>query len=492
MPHADLLVLGDEVETLLSAISAAAQGVRVAVCRQAHPDSWLGGLSTRGGLAYMDLTWGMFSPWFERFISACGVKRVCLDPATADRVLRQWITDHDIPLLHGPTDAVVNTSDAHGRFRVHTSDGDTWTAPLAVDGTPDADVAHALGEPWLNGLHGLLDGHNPALTDIPQHLGISPVFRVTGVSRDDFMAFEAQCRAHMTMDHLAKALPWHTEAERGALLTRPCYSPPDLDYIDMLNPIMGIAFHQWWQGDVSTYPLSRVWIDGGNIACLPDGSMSFNGMVADAPNLDTLLYWSRHAIMPAYLLEAMQAFEQYLQQVAGLTHARVIPPAQLYIRQTVHVLTRQVAMATDLLHGGLPKAAVGPTSYWLDTRGINLRQYVPGHTHYAKATFHTHTDYGLCRQNPYLAVVGRSAGYGPLAQGTCRIVQHAAWLGEAIGAQAAHAIKQREPFWQGALPVMRDTPPEADVLCQREWQIVRQAVSQTPPTPKRGLSPEPV
>ena len=475
---ADVIVWGDEIESLLAAVAAAQAGARVAVCRTAAPGSWLGGLSTRGGLAYMDLTWGMFPPLFEQFIQACGVKRVCLDPHTADSVLSEWLKAHNIPVY--TVDALPGF--VNGYFCQTLPDGQTVKAPIGIDATPDADIAIHLGEPWLNGLHGLLDGfsHQPA----PHHIGVSPVFRITGVDRHDLMAFEAQCRYAMTMGTLALALPWHPEAERAALLTRPCYSPDALDYIDILNPILGIAFHQWWQGDVATYPHTRVWIDGGNVARLPDGSLSFNGMVTPAPDLPTLLHWSQQPIMPAFLAEAMAAFERFLREAAGFSQARVIPPQQLYVRQTRHIITRQVASAASLLAGGLPDATLGPYSYWLDTRGINLRQYLPGLPHFAKPQFNTHLDYTLCRRNRQLAVLGRAAGFGPLAQGTCRIVQHNAWLAEGLGPLAAQAALARQPFESLATSPRRVpdiapvTNPVAQQLLHREITLVEAAINQ--------------
>jgi hypothetical protein len=452
----DVLVAGDELEGLLTAIAVAQVGARVAVLRQPGPadgpGSWLGGLSTRGGLAYMDLTWDAMSDGFRAFLTACGVKRVSLCPVTANRVLQDWLAQHHIPVINTPYYSVLAdvATSAHRRFMVMDDDGHTWHAPLLLDATPDADVARALGEPWRNGLNELLDGLKPLYTREPcppNYLGISPVFRITGVTPDQLMAFEADCRRRLADEAvLAHALPWLTEAEHTDLINRPCFMADvenEQDYIDMLNPIIGVAFHAWWQGQASTYPNASVWIDGGNIALLPDGSLSFNGMVTHAPHtLQGVLHWSQHPVIPRLLQQAMQAFEQFLQQVGHLKQARVHPPYQLYVRQSVHINTLACATATDLLAGGASHATVGPYSYWLDTRGVNLRNWVPGFTHFAKPRFATSLGYTLCQRNPWLAVLGRSAGYGPLAQGTCRIVQHNAMLGEALAPVLALAAKE--------------------------------------------------
>jgi hypothetical protein len=293
-------------------------------------------------------------------------------------------------------------------------------------------------------------------------LGVSPVFTLQGVPYTDLMAFEAQCRQRPDMaSDIRQALPWHPPDLQHALLTRPCFAPADEDYLDILNPVLGIAFHRWWQGHASTYSRAPVWIDGGNVARLPNGQLSFNGMVCPAPNLATALQWSRQGVMPVFLQQAMQAFQQFLQTVGGFKQARVIAPQQLYVRQTRHVLTRRMATAADLLAQqgqpspaacktgvkGLPSTA-GPYTYWLDTRGIDLRQYVRGFTQFDKPLFYTDVAYTLCRKNPYMAVLGRSAGYGPLAQATCRIVQHNAWLAEVLAPVALMAAQQASPLQQ--------------------------------------------
>jgi hypothetical protein len=453
----DVLIFGDELEGILAGISAAQAGAKVAIClpfglKQADNPNWLGGLGTRGGLAYMDLTWDCMPPLFAKFLAACQVKQVCLHAPVAHAVLLDWIKASNISLIKWQRRLPVGyKATPVPQFTLIDDDGLTWQAPVAIDATADADVARQLGEPWLNGLTGMLPAENNQQVHLPQHIGVSPVFTITGVPYADLMAFEERCRQHPNMpDWLSLALPYHHPDEWQTLLTRPCYAPAHLDYLDILNPILGIAFHQWWQGDVATYPHTRVWIDGGNVARLPDGSLSFNGMVTPAPDLTTLLQWSQQPVMPPFLLQAMQAFEGFLQQVGGFSHAKIIPPAYLYVRQSVHVCTQRMATATDLLAGGATQATLGPYSYWLDTRGINLRQFTPTLGHFPKPVFHSDVAYGLCQRNAYLGVVGRSAGYGPLAQGACRIVQHNAWLGETLGRVAATAAQRHCTLSQAA------------------------------------------
>jgi hypothetical protein len=98
-----------------------------------------------------------------------------------------------------------------------------------------------------------------------------------------------------------------------------------------------------------------------------------------------------------------------------------------------------------MLKGGVPeKDAIGTFSYWLDCRGIELRQFYPG-CHFPKPIFNVGLDVALFDQ-PELhnfGVMGRSAGYSPLGQGAGRIVQHNAMLGEALGIAAAIAVKNQ-------------------------------------------------
>ncbi len=446
----DVIILGDEVESVITAVSAAMAGASVALVRRS--DSRLGGLSVRGGLSYMDITPAFISGLFETFLSNCDVKRVALCPQKPDNTLSNWLRENNISVFSGvETTAEFHSPTKQWELTLSREDAELNDDELnkischhLIDSTPDADCARGLGIPYTKGLGGVFENDH--------FIGVSPVFQLSGVSRDGLIAFEATLRQSTDLQqNLTKALPHHPPELIQALIDRPVFSPEESDYIDILNPIIGIAFHHWLTGEYNRYDTTDVWIDGFNIARLPDEILSCNGLVmrGNCFTLDELISLSQErGSFPKPLTDAMAHFERFLKEVGGFSKAKVIPPESLYIRQTINIETKSILSAKDLLAGGVaPKDAIGSFSYWIDLRGIEMRQYFHGESP-PKPTFNIGLDCALPDLETQkklafdqLAVVSRAGGYSPLGQGACRIVQHNAILGEAVGIAAALATQ---------------------------------------------------
>lgn len=480
-PSYDVLVVGDEVESILTAVSAARAGASVVLARRST--SRLGGLSVRGGLSYMDITPEYVNGLFQEFLERVGFVRVALNPDQANTTLWQMITEAKIPVYSG-----VNVSielDAQGFPKHATFQGLTpkasnrESAPLfpedlktgtssnnipyadtnhtlaagaslqvrpkvVIDATPDADIARALGIPYITGLGGILG-------DTQNFLGVSPVFRITGISVEDLQAFEASLRQQPDLpEKLRHALPYHPQALRDEYMTRPTFAPEGMDYLDILNPVIGIDYHQWRHGGAASYADAGIFIDGANISRLSDGSLGFNGLVAQAKalnlNFDDLLALSHGGEIPQPLVAEMASFQQYLRERGGFAKAVIIPPEEMYVRQTVTLLAQENMTAQKAIEGGVsPEKAIGTFSYWLDLRGTLLWRHFPGEE-LPKPIFNVGLEVALppfpTRQN--IAFVSRSAGYSPIGQGTGRIVQHNALLGEGVGIAAALATQEKK------------------------------------------------
>ena len=439
-PTYDVTVVGDEVESILTAVSASLCGAKTLLIKP-RP-GLLGGLSTRGGLSYMDITPEHKSPLFTRFLNRAGVTRVALDPLSANTTLADMMSEADVSLLVGEEPIAEQESGSHA-WRLDFGNDRVVVTRILIDATPDANIARQLGIPYTVGLGGLFgDDHN--------FLGVSPVFRMDNVPRLALMDFEARLRALPQMaEWLEIALPHHSAEFRQELLSRPVFSPNDMDYIDILNPAIGIAFHHWRHGDVGSYPTANILVDGFNISCLPDESLGFNGLVMRVNHFDELLKYSQGGQeWPKPLTDTMEAFEQFLAKEPGLSQAVLLHPDELYVRQTLNVLSRQPMTAELAVRGGvLADEAIGTYSYWLDLRGIVFSEHFPGEV-LPKPVFNVGLGAALPANNHpgNFAVIGRSAGYSPLGQGACRIVQHNAMLGEAVGIAAALATQQQVPL----------------------------------------------
>ncbi|WP_303674607.1 FAD-dependent oxidoreductase [Vampirovibrio chlorellavorus] len=440
-----VLVVGDEIESILTAISASRAGAVTVLARRSTGP--LGGLSVRGGLSYMDITPELLCGLFQEFLSRCGFIRVALNPDKAHAVLQAMLAEAKVRVISGMTvQLTLNSAGFPEQALLTNPKGSSEVLKpevlhprVVIDASPDADVARSLGLPFVEGLGGILGAEQ-------NFLGVSPVFRITGLSVEAFQAFEARLRQNPELPQiLAQALPYHPSDLRTEYLTRPTFAPPDQDYLDILNPVIGIDYHLWRNKSAASYASADIFIDGGNVSRLSDGSLGFNGLVAQvkALNLDLegLIALSQGGPTPAILQAEMRHFERYLREQGPFPQVSVIPPSELYVRQTVNLLSRETLTARRAIEGGVaPEKAIGTFSYWLDLRGTQLWQLYPNE-HLPKPIFNVGLEVALpattAVQN--FAFVSRSAGYSPIGQGTGRIVQHNALLGEGVGVAAALA-----------------------------------------------------
>lgn len=444
--HCQVLVVGDEVDSILTAVSASRAGAKTILARRSA--GRLGGLSVRGGLSYMDITPDYVCGLFQAFLDRCGLVRVALNPDKAHQVLQEMLREADVEVISGVETQVEFNGSGFPEKAVLTqgSENQTLFPQVVIDATPDADIARAAGVPYIQGLGGILGAEQ-------DFLGVSPVFRIAGLSVADFRLFEERLRQNPRLPEiLEKALPYHPPELRAEYITRPTYAPDDQDYLDILNPVIGVDYHVWRHGSPEGYADADIFIDGGNVSRLSDGSLGFNGLVAQAKalnlGLEDLIAISQDGPIRAVLQAEMHHFERYLREVGGFAQVSVIPPESLYVRQTVTLMARENMTARKAIEGGVsPEKGVGTFSYWLDLRGTQLWKLYPGE-HLPKPIFNVGLDVALpsCPKLQNFAFVGRSAGYSPIGQGTGRIVQHNALLGEGVGVAAALAALSSKPL----------------------------------------------
>jgi hypothetical protein len=159
-------------------------------------------------------------------------------------------------------------------------------------------------------------------------------------------------------------------------------------------------------------------------------------------DFEDLITMSQGGPVPIELVEEMRYFEKYLRERAGFSKAQVIPPEEMYVRQTLTLLSKENMTARKTIEGGVkPEKAIGTFSYWLDLRGAQLWKRFPGED-LPKPVFNVGLDVALplVPEIQNFGFLGRSAGYSPIGQGTGRIVQHNSLLGEGLGVAAALAV----------------------------------------------------
>jgi hypothetical protein len=445
-------ICGDELEACLCALMLLRQGIAVTLYAR-YPER-LGGLSTRGGLAYMDITPEGLPPLMAWVIKQCGFKRVALHAETTHTVLHRLLLEAGCTIrpYSAFQQALWNTNPQHPRIAaVLENDGTHHPVDALIDATPDATVAHQLGHPSLLGLNGVFEASDlSADVSTPQSLGVSPIFRIRGLCHRVLQQAEATFRESAEAPELMRRhMPWLSEQEREALLNRPTYAPDEEDYLDILSPCIGVAYHHWRFGETEVYETAPHWIDGFNIARLLDGTLSFNGLIMRLP-LNQQLAISEEGQPPTpEMHHAMQDVLAFLKQFTGIETLDLISPEEVYIRQTRLTQARQILSARHVLMGGVPaEESIGSFSYWLDYRGVHAWRYYPELAPLPKPCFNATLAPHCSPLADNFFLLNRSAGFSPLAQGICRIVQYNAMIGEALALALAVAFREDCPAWQ--------------------------------------------
>ncbi|MFN7310562.1 MAG: FAD-dependent oxidoreductase [Vampirovibrionales bacterium] len=430
--NAKVIIIGDELEACVTACVLGWHGVHVTILRRST--SLLGGLSTRGGLSYMDLTPDFIPPMMQSMLNDAGLKRVALHAETADAVLKKQLSQANVNIVSGIESlsplleegaSITGIQDAHSKI--------TYTADFYIDATPDATIARQAGVPSMLGLQGVFGDD-----DAVNALGVSPVFRVAGLDYRYLQTAEEGLRHRADMPNLlARHMPWLSEDERHALIERPTYAPEESDYLDILNNVIGVAYHHWRYGENIAYESAPFWVDGFNIARLSDGSLGFNGLITRMPLAEQVKASEEGHPPTSEMMAEMLAFVDFLKEITQVDDLHLLPPEEIYIRQTYLLEAQENITGRDLFLGGVDASeSVGTFSYWLDFRGVHPWKAYPDLHPLPKPVFNVGLKPHFPKQIDNLAFVGRSSGFSPLSQGACRIVQYGCIVGEAL----AHAL----------------------------------------------------
>ena len=310
-------------------------------------------------------------------------------------------------------------------------------------------------------------------TEALNALGVSPLFRIKGLDYHSLQNAEEHLRHRPDMPHLlATHMPWLTKEAHHALIERPTYAPESSDYLDILNNIIGVAYHHWRYGDSVAYEAAPFWVDGFNIARLSDNSLSFNGLITRLP-LAEQVNASEEGQPPTLAMRTeMQAFVDFLQEITTIQNLTLLPPEEIYIRQSYILEAQENITGRDLFLGGVhTEQSIGTFSYWLDFRGIHPWKAYPDLHPLPKPVFNVGLKPHFPKHGTNFAFLGRSSGFSPLSQGACRIVQYGCIVGEAL----AHAVSIG--FNQGIHP----QAVEASLIYEAQTTLARALGVKNPP-----------
>ena len=390
----DVLVYGSEPEGVAAAVTAAEYGLRTVLLT---PDARIGGLFVLGELNMLDLRTQPFNYQrgiFERWWRMVGHDEA-FDVLEAERAFETMLqqagvevwrsVETPVPLLVNGTVVGVSLPEA----------GREVLAAQVIDASADADLAAAAGAPFDFGLQRF---------GLQQRMADTLVLNVSGVD-------------------------W-AELTRGIRSRGRAYA----------NVKDTVAWGHFGGLPAAYLPQREgVRLRGLNLGLQNDGTVLINAVLLYG--LDPLDANSRAAGRALGLAEGEDIVAYLRQHVPGFGAARLSGAAtDLYVRESRHLLAECVLSAEDVFASVVTPFDVAAGGYPLDAQ-----TYTPYDSGYVWATPDI---YGgrLCmmvtRQVENLWVVGRSAGYDPIAFSSARVVPFGMVMAEAAAVAAALAVQQ--------------------------------------------------
>jgi len=386
----DVIVVGSEPEGIITAVAAAQEGASTLLVTS---DPRLGGLFVMGEMNSLDLRTrpylyqrGLFEAWWNRVGrgSSFDVKR-------AERVFAAMLAEAGVTVVQSsPIEPLVEGGAVRGVVVAKRP----ITAQQIIDATADADFAAAAGAPFTFGFESL--GFSARMVD-------TLVFRIDGI---DWRALQRGI------------------AQRGGK-----------SYAEINN------WAAW--GHFTGYPAAYQAVEPGirlrglNLGLQEDGSVLVNALLIHG--IDPFDPESRAEGFARAEREAPRIIDYLRGDLPGFAQARFGGVARaLYIRQTRQLVARCTLTVQDVLFNRVTAYDVAAGGYPLDVQALT--------PHDSGFVFGTPEIYGvqLCVTLPQgfdnLWVVGKAAGYDPLAASSARVVPFGMALGEAVGVAAAQAV----------------------------------------------------
>lgn len=395
----DVLVYGSEPEAIIAAVAATEEGAETLLVT---PDDRLGGLFVLGELNVLDLKTqphdyqrGLFERWW-RMVG----RGESFDVEDAERAFTELLATAGVRVVRSVTD-VSPVTDAPGVLSgidFEAGEGRRFEVRAAhvIDGTADADLAAAAGA-------GFDVGWRAFGVDIRQ--ADTLVLRVAGV---DWQALTQGVRSRGRDYAVAK-----DDVVWGHFGSVPARYEPSRSGLRLRGLNLGLQD----DGTVLVNALLIYGIDPLRPESLAEGR---DRAVAEGPSIVT------------YLAQHVPGFEDAV--FAGGAE-------RLYVRESRHLHARCVLSAADVFDNRVTPQDVAAGGYPLDAQSMT-----PSDTGFVWGNPEM---YGgrLCMLVPLggpsgLWVVGRSAGYDPVAFASARVVPFGMAMAEAAGVAASVAVSR--------------------------------------------------
>lgn len=389
----DVIVVGSEPEGVAAAVAAAEEGARTLLLSR---DARVGGLFVLGELNALDLydaarrDGGVFGRWHARVGGGNA-----FDVRAAERAFEALLAAAGVEVVLGADGLephVVRPEDGPPRVLGVRVGGVVLPAEQVIDATADMDLGAAAGARSSLGFASL---------GFPQRMADTLVFRIEGIAWDELRAAAR-----------ARGRDWAV-----------------VDELTAYGHFGGVP-----KAYRPTEPGLR--LRGLNLGRQDDGSVLVNALLIHG--IDPFDPASRADGRARAEREARRIVAYLAERLPGFARARYggAAPA-LYVRETRHLEAECTLTVDDVLDQRTTPLDVALGGYPLDVQ--QLTPHDQGFVYGAPQRFGAR----LCVTVPAgldgLWVVGRAAGYDPIAASSARVVPFGMMLAEAVGVAAAEA-----------------------------------------------------
>jgi hypothetical protein len=397
----DVIVVGTDPEGIAAAVSCARNGLKTLLI---DSRSRLGGLMTAGGLNSIDMnynpqkeliTQGIFLEFYQQ------IEGDSFDITTAENIFKKMITrENNIHTILNATEItpILRGNKIVGVTATVNGNKTTFGAGRMIDATQDADIAFVAGVPFTIGQE---DIGYPG-----RQMAVSLVFKVGD-------------------------LDWHRISN---------YLQHDQSVQTGANNVSAWGYWPEMLKYQSKDPLIKM--RGLNLGRQRDGTVLVNGMhifQVDPLNKKSKLIAIERAQRELPYLIA------YLKKLPGFEKAYLAGVAEeLYVRESRHMLGEYRLTLDDVLENRDFWDKIGCGSYPVDIQATapDIPTLIIGKPAQYSIPFRCLVP--LKVEN--LLVVGRSASYNSLAQGSARVIPVGMTEGEAAGVAAAYSLANRKTF----------------------------------------------
>lgn len=447
----DLVVYGDELQGICAAIWAKktlGTNAKVVLVRSNAADAPLGGLLTRGGLAYLDYDktpywqYRPYSKCFLDFIQEAGVGQACVEGDRAAKTMKKMLSAGGVWILSN-AELTPYIEKEKIKFARVKGTNIRIKAQAFIDATQDAELARKAGLSYYLGF----EGENPNLSQTSIAFSIVPT--VEGLTIYQLKKIEAKILYNRQL--MAK-IQEHIKANQTQgnikFVLQNFRKPTVKSYFDAYvnrSIALGGAYHL--ERNIAFSPESSFLFDKLNICRLGRGSLSLNGLLFKAPT-NKIREIERNQFKPTpEIIAEMKAFENWLQKMSGNKNVKLTLPPEVYIRHSLNIRDVVKPLTTsEIIRGGTePENSVGTFSYEFDFRGgvTGLEA-----KNLPLPRFNFGIESALAKNVNNLAIVGRSSGYVGIAAAVGRIQTLNVYQGQAMGVAAGMAINSGVPLNQ--------------------------------------------